>query len=1020
MYTTSAMARPRALVVSVGLLLLVFMGLPRVAHAASVAGSTFTLAGVTVTVSSSFMPSPTFTVAAPGAADQTAVSSTANPYRDLTLEATPFGTTSPGEGLPVATAGEAPRYLSALRSQRHDEGGTAQTGPSIDFFGSTTAGTVSQVSLALSVSGRVPVAIAEWVTQAGSQLWILRAAEQLTTGATTASLAALVAGLSVTASGLVGIPGPSPSSSPSPTGSPSPVAQPSPPPSASPSASPAPTPTPSPAPTPSSAPSPSADAAPARATSATLPPAAQATGSNAPWWNGVCDVGNNRDGFPLGAAFQGFLACGPRPYTESPAGASDYLVDFFPGAWGEYEFECVELVMRYLYLTYGIDPYPANGNQVVTGYSGSRLVKVSNGTFGQAPQAGDIISFGADTADGHAAVVTASAVDAAGNGSVTVIEENNSAAGSSTLTVSGWVVGPDAYPTIGWLHNVGSDGPTVAVNQSNGQDYVLWQAQDGGLWEENGDPAVWNGPNALNMGLLGSTSAAGVHSNGEQDVFWRGTNGDLWEAFSVSGTWYGPYDQGPGWDLGSEPSVAVNQSNGQEYVFWQGAGGGLWEGYWNGSGWLGPISLGMGVLGSAPTAGVLSNGQEDVYWRGTNGDLWEAAWTGARWNGPDDVGPGLNLGSEPSVGVNQGNGQEYVFWQATAGGGLDESYWNGSAWIGPISIGMGVLGSAPTAGVQANGQEDVYWRGGTGDLWVAFWANSRWNGPYDVGGSWNLDAAPSVAVNQTSGQQDVFFQGDGGGLWDGYADTAGWSGAASLSMGTLGSPPGAGVQSGGEVDVFWAGTNDDLWEGYLTAGGWNGPADRGPGWGVNGEPSVAVNQSTGREAVFWQGFDDGLWTSTGSGGSWSSPSSPGMGLLGSPPTAGEHPDGEQDVFWRGTNQDLWEAFSVGGQWYGPYDQGPGWGLNSQPSVAVNQANGDQYVFWEGADGGLWEGYWNGSAWVGPISIGMGPLGSAPAAGVQADGEVDVFWRGTTGDLWEASWANSQWNGPDDLGPAWNQ
>ena len=87
---------------------------------------------------------------------------------------------------------------------------------------------------------------------------------------------------------------------------------------------------------------------------------------------------------------------------------------------------------------------------------------------------------------------------------------------------------------------------------------------------------------------------------------------------------------------------------------------------------------------------------------------------------------------------------------------------------------------------------------------------------------------------------------------------------------------------------------------------------------------------------------------------------------------------------------------------------------------MNQANGDQYVFWEGADGGLWEGYWNGSAWVGPISIGMGPLGSAPAAGVQADGEVDVFWRGTTGDLWEASWANSQWNGPDDLGPAWNQ
>ena len=40
-------------------------------------------------------------------------------------------------------------------------------------------------------------------------------------------------------------------------------------------------------------------------------------------------------------------ACGPRPIAD---GAPDVLVNFFPGSWGEFDFECVELAMRYLYL----------------------------------------------------------------------------------------------------------------------------------------------------------------------------------------------------------------------------------------------------------------------------------------------------------------------------------------------------------------------------------------------------------------------------------------------------------------------------------------------------------------------------------------------------------------------------------------------------------------------------------------------------------------------------------------------
>ncbi len=1016
-----AMSCRRLLAAGAGVLLTAFLGVPAQAHAVSEAGSTFSLDRVTLTITSSFMPSPGFTVAAPGAVDQTAVSSAVRPYRNLMLETMPFGTTSPGEGLPLASAGEAPSYRNALRRERHAEGGAPQAAPAVDFFGSSTSGTMSQVSLPVTPSGKSPVAIAEWVAEAGSRLWILRADEQLTAGAATASFSSLLTGITVSAGSVSGTPGPSPTGTPgpSPTGTlgPSPTGTPSP--ATSPSTGPSLLPSPSPVPWVSPGPTPAPTPTPAYATAEHVPVASVTTGADAPWWSGVCDVGNNGDGYPLGAVFQGFAACGPRPFTESPAGSEDYLAQFYPGAWGEYEFECVELAMRYMYLTYGIAPYPANGNQVVTSYPGNRLIRIGNGTAGQAPQPGDILSFGADTAAGHTALVTASAVNAAGNGSATVIEENNSATGSNTLTVSGWVVGPDAYPTIGWLHSVGSDAPAVAVSQATGQQYVFWQAEDGGLWEGHGAQAVWHGPASLDMGVLGSSVTAGVHPDGEEDVYWRGTDGDLWEAFAVHGTWYGPYDQGPGWQLESEPSVAVNQSNRNQYVFWQGPGGGLWEGYWSGAGWVGPISLGMGVLGSAPTAGVQSDGEEDVYWRGTNGDLWEAYSTGGGWHGPIDVGSGLNLASQPSVGVNQSNGQEYVFWQGS-GGSLWESYWTGSMWIGPISIGMGVLGSAPTAGVQPGGQEDVYWRGGNADLWEAFWAHNQWNGPYDVGPGWAMTAAPSVTVNQSSGQQDIVWQGIGGTLWGGYANAAGWTGPTSLTLGILGSAPAAGMQAGGELDVLWAGTNADLWEGYSSATGWAGPDDRGPGWNLNSQPALAVNQSNAEEYVFWQGADGGLWYGRGSGATWKGPAWLGMGQLGSAPAAGAHPDGEDDVFWRGTDKDLWEAFSIGGGWYGPYDQGPGWSLNSQPSVAVDQVNGQQYVFWQGPDGGLWEGYWDGTRWNGPISLGAGQLGSAPAAGVQADGEVDVYWRGINDDLWETFWANLRWNGPVDLGPAWNQ
>lgn len=195
--------------------------------------------------------------------------------------------------------------------------------------------------------------------------------------------------------------------------------------------------------------------------SACLPPAPPGGSSDplpAPsWWSGSCDSGNYAGAHPLGASYRGVEVCGPRPGAD---GAPNRLVRFFAGAWGELEWQCVELSMRYLYVAYGVVPYAANGKDVVANYSplyGGGLVKVANGTVGTPPEAGDVISFGATVSSsfGHTGVIESTNVDGNGNGTIRILSQNDTVDGWRTLSVNNWSVdGPAAGlgAVDGWLH----------------------------------------------------------------------------------------------------------------------------------------------------------------------------------------------------------------------------------------------------------------------------------------------------------------------------------------------------------------------------------------------------------------------------------------------------------------------------------------------------------------------------------------------------------------------------------------
>ncbi len=131
--------------------------------------------------------------------------------------------------------------------------------------------------------------------------------------------------------------------------------------------------------------------------------------------------------------------CGPGPayggtwqYVDVP-GPFGALGTYFNATSG---FQCVELAERYLAVVDGLAPVKANGATVAMNYHAAypttTLVRNgSPGAVGHAPAVGDVISFswweGFSGTDGHVAVVVRSSVDSAGDGTVTVAQQNVSA-----------------------------------------------------------------------------------------------------------------------------------------------------------------------------------------------------------------------------------------------------------------------------------------------------------------------------------------------------------------------------------------------------------------------------------------------------------------------------------------------------------------------------------------------------------------------------------------------------------------
>jgi hypothetical protein len=394
--------------------------------------------------------------------------------RELSITAMPLGVRPSSEGLPVLQTGQVESYRAALQGLRAQQGTVRAQAPAMTLFGGSISGDTYLLSLALDGLSPQPVQISEWLAEAGGRVWLVRLSEPLPQGSSLLQPQAVPDGITLSA--------PDPNT-------------------------------------------PSTSLASLKAAPAAAPalPAPQSVTANLPtptWWNGDCDTvnyqaKNGRPAYALGASYLGMKACGPR-FSDYPV---DTLVGFFYGAWGEYEWECVELSMRFLYLAFGVRPYGANGNAVVSNYSGSRLVKISNKTTGKAPLPGDVISYNPYSTVGHTTVVTASSVDAYGNGTVTIIEQNASATGARSHTVSGWNV-IDSQGVIGWLHDPTYDNdqpPIVTFSSSNPAASHWYGASQTIAWSSSDYVGMWGYSQAWDSDPGGSAPQVAGSASGSAD-----------------------------------------------------------------------------------------------------------------------------------------------------------------------------------------------------------------------------------------------------------------------------------------------------------------------------------------------------------------------------------------------------------------------------------------------------------------------------------------------------------------------
>jgi hypothetical protein len=409
-------------------------------------------------------------------------------------------------------------------------------------------------------------------------------------------------------------------------------------------------------------------------------------------------------------------------------------------------FQCVELTDRYMYVTKHWGALSGDGADVVRVYGAAHGVTPIQNDSGQAPAAGDVISFSVEsnfTDDsglypGHTAIVSSSNVNAAGTGSITILSENwGGTAAPATIGVSHWSVDAittydsngvaERTPYVEWLPLAGSatSGFEVGAEASTNNLY-LYSSTTGGsqlglgmlqgtspsltavggtydaAFQDNGGQLYIHTPSQnspFGLGMMHGTSPSiTTLTNGAYEVAFQDNGGDLYLHTPGQNT-----PLGLGFEAGTSPSIAPLPNGSYEVAFAANTG----NLYLHRPGQNLVLTLGM-MKGTSPSIAELSNGGYEVAFQANTGDLWTYSSTGEA----TDLGQMMAKGTSPSITASASGGFEIAFQGAN---GYLTTYSSASGTATNLEQGM-MAGTSPSIATQPGGTFETAFQANTGSL----------------------------------------------------------------------------------------------------------------------------------------------------------------------------------------------------------------------------------------------------------------------------------------------------------------
>jgi Glycosyl hydrolases family 16 len=274
------------------------------------------------------------------------------------------------------------------------------------------------------------------------------------------------------------------------------------------------------------------------------------------------------------------------------------------------------------------------------------------------------------------------------------------------------------------------------------------------------------------------------------------------------------------------------------------------------------------------------------------------------------------------------------------------------------------LTSRPASVLYPNGNQYVYYRGTSGQLFFWVWSASKETWTLNWLESTHTMAGDPTAVLYPNGNQYVYYRGTSGQLffWVWNASKETWTLNWLESTHTMGGEPTAVLYPSGSQYVYYRGTS-----GQLFFWVWSASKET---WTLNwlesthtmaGDPT-AVLYPNGNQYVYYRGTSGQLffWVWSASKETWTLNWLESTHTMAGDPTAVLYPNGNQYVYYRGTSGQLF--FWV---WNASKET---WTLNWLESThtmggeptAVLYPSGSQYVYYGGTNGQLFFWLWNAS------------------------------------------------------------